>query len=198
MPLDWGGSGMRERGRVVGTRLLTMTDQDTRYLKTPLGRIAAQVFGDGPVDVLVRKPPWYPPVDLLRDDPRLVRFLERLSSFCRHIWFDDRGMGASDPIPHEDDRLHENIVAGALAVLDALAIERAVVLDLSGIVGALFAATHPERTTALVVVDPVARGRRAADYPHGLSDVEADARPTNVEEVWGTETMARLLAPSAT
>jgi hypothetical protein len=58
-----------------------MTDQETRYLKTPIGRITSQVLGDGPVDVLVRKPPWYPPVDLLGDDPRLVRFLERLSSF---------------------------------------------------------------------------------------------------------------------
>jgi class 3 adenylate cyclase len=113
------------------------------------------------------------------------------------VWFDDRGMGASDPIPHEEGRLHENLVAGALAVLDALAIGRAVVLDLSGILGALFAATHSERTTALVVVDPAAGGRRALDYPRGSSESAADARPTNVEEVWGTETMARLLAPSA-
>src|SRR6476660_2001443 len=107
-----------------------MTGQDARYLKTPLGRIASLAFGDGPVDVLVRKPPWFPPVDLLRDDPRLVRFLDRLSSFCRHVWFDDRGVGASDPIPREEDRLHEHIVADGLAVLDALAIERAVFLDL--------------------------------------------------------------------
>ena len=154
-------------------------------------------LGDGPVDVLVRKQPWFPPVDLLADDPRLVRFLERLSSFCRHVWFDDRGIGASDPIPHEEDRLHEHIVADALAVLDSLAIERAVFLDLSGIAGALFGATHPERTTALVVVDPVARGRRALRYPQGVSDVEADAGLANAEDFWGTETMARLLAPSA-
>ena len=88
-----------------------MTDESTRYLKTPLGRIACQVLGGGSVDVLVRKAPWFPPVDLLSDDPRLVRFLERLSSFCRHVWFDDRGIGASDPIPREEDRLHEHIVA---------------------------------------------------------------------------------------
>ena len=174
-----------------------MTDQGTRYLKTPLGRIACRVFGEGPVDVLVRKQLWFPPVDLLGEDPRLVRLLERLSSFCRHVWFDDRGVGASDPIPSEEDRLHEYVVADGLAVLDALAIERAVFLDLSGIAGALFAATHPERTAALVVVDPVARGRRALDYPYGFSEVEADARPGGAEDAWGTETMARLLAPSA-
>jgi class 3 adenylate cyclase len=162
-----------------------MLDDDVRYLRTPLGRIAAQIFGDGPVDVLVRKPPWYPPVDLLREDPRLVRFLERLSSFCRHVWFDDRGMGASDPIPRDEGRLHEHFVADWLAVLDALAIERAVLIDLSGIVGTLFAATHPERSTALVVIDPAARGRRALDFR------------TNVEDMWGTTTMARILAPSA-
>jgi hypothetical protein len=69
----------------------------TQYAQTRLGRIAYQAIGDGPIDVLVRMPAWFPPVDLLWEDVRLVRFLERLSSFCHHIWFDNRGLGASYP-----------------------------------------------------------------------------------------------------
>jgi hypothetical protein len=68
------------------------------------------VVGDGPVDVLVNRSPMFP-VDLVWDEPRLVHFLNRLCSFCRHIWFDMAGTGASDSIPHAEGRLAETVVA---------------------------------------------------------------------------------------
>jgi hypothetical protein len=63
------------------------------YAKTSAGRIGYQVVGAGPPDVLAVKPPVFP-IDLMWDEPRLVRFLTGLSSFSRHIWLDRRGMGS--------------------------------------------------------------------------------------------------------
>src|SRR5215218_7081580 len=102
------------------------------------------------------------PVDLMWDEPRLVRFLNGLSSFSRHIWFDPRGIGSSDPIAPVEGRLVESFVDDMIAVLDELGCERVVVLDTVGSSGAAlqFAATHPERTTALVLINPTARFRR--------------------------------------
>src|SRR6186713_1607100 len=71
-------------------------------------QIAYQVVGDGPIDVLVNRTTLFP-VDLMWDEPRLVHLLNRLSSFCRHIWFDPRGTGASDRVAHGDGRLVESV-----------------------------------------------------------------------------------------
>jgi hypothetical protein len=68
------------------------------YAKTSGGWISYQVVGAGPPDVLVTKPPFLP-VDLMWDEPRLARFLNGLSSFSRHIWFDSRGMPSRSRAP---------------------------------------------------------------------------------------------------
>ena len=61
---------------------------ETRFAKTAGGgHVAYQVVGDGPIDVLVTRPPVFP-IDLMWDEPTLAHFLNRMSSFCRHIWFD--------------------------------------------------------------------------------------------------------------
>jgi class 3 adenylate cyclase len=147
---------------------------ETRYARAvDGGGIAYQRVGDGPVDVLVSHSTYFP-VDLMWDEPRLVHFLTRLSSFCRHTWFDPRGTGASDWIPHAEGRLIESVVDDMAAVLDAVGVERAVILGLESPIGLLFAATHPERTAALVLVNPTARMRRAEDYPQGLPDRVVD------------------------
>jgi hypothetical protein len=70
---------------------------ETLYAETSGGRVAYQVVGPGPPDVLATKPPVLA-ADLMWDEPRLARFLNGLSSFSRHIWFDPRGTGSSDPI----------------------------------------------------------------------------------------------------
>jgi class 3 adenylate cyclase len=147
---------------------------ETRYATVEGGdQVAYQAVGAGPVDVLVIKQTF--PVDMMWEEPHLVRFLDRLTSFCRHIWFDPRGTGASDPIRNEDGRMPESFVDDMLAVVDDLGCERVAVLGLTVPVGVLFAASHPHRTTALVLADASARFRHADDYP-GLSDSEIDER----------------------
>jgi hypothetical protein len=65
---------------------------ETRYAKAAGSHVAYQVVGDGSIDVLVNGQLFFP-VDLMWDEPRLVYFLNRLSSFCRHVWFDRAGHG---------------------------------------------------------------------------------------------------------
>jgi class 3 adenylate cyclase len=149
-----------------------MNGVETRFAQSTRGEyVAYQVVGDGPIDVLVVRPAMFP-VDLMWDEPRLVHFLNRLSSFCRHIWFDARGTGASDPIPLSEGRLVENTTEDMLTVIDAVGCERVALLGLNVPTGLLFSASHPERTTANVLVNTTARVRRDDDYPEGLSEEE--------------------------
>jgi class 3 adenylate cyclase/pimeloyl-ACP methyl ester carboxylesterase len=146
---------------------------ETRYARTPGGdRVAFQVIGTGPLDVLVNRSPWFP-IDLMWDEPRLVFFLNRLSAFCRHIWFDARGTGASDAVGRSEGRLIDAVLEDMLAVVDAAGCERVALVDMAGgPSGVLFAATHPERTAALVLFNSAARLRAGDDYPIGLSEEE--------------------------
>ena len=152
-----------------------MTDvPETRYATAADGgRVAYQRLGDGPLDVLVNRSTFFP-VDLMWDEPRLAHFLNRLSSFCRHIWFDPRGTGASDSIPHTEGRLLESMVDDMVAVLDEVGLQRVALVGLGVPIGLLFAATHPERTSALVLVNSTARVRRADHYPEGTPEAILD------------------------
>ena len=125
------------------------------------------------------------------DTPGLVRFLDRLSSFSRHVWFDPRGRGASDPVPHVEERFDEAIVDDMLALVDHLGREQvALVGDMRPQI--LFAASHPERTKALVLLNACARTV--------LLRESSSASPTEyLEQVhsrWGTGASLDLLAPS--
>jgi class 3 adenylate cyclase len=169
---------------------------ETGYAKSSGGRIAYQVVGTGPPDVLAVKGPFLP-LDLMWDEPRLVRFLNGLSSFSRHIWFDSRGMGSSDPIAPVEGRLLESIVDDMIAVLDELGCERVIVLGPASDPAVQFATTHPERTSGLVLINPGARFRRADGYPEGVPEAAVDAVLAMVRDRWGTGEMASVLAPSA-
>lgn len=158
------------------------------------GYLAYQALGVGAVDVLVFGGGFFP-VDLMWDEPRLVHFLNRLSSFSRHAWFDPRGNGASDRVPHGEGRLYESSVDDAMAVLDDIGCERAAVLSLGTPTGLVFAATHPERTTALVLVNVSARMRSAADYPQGASEERIAQRIDALLQLDQSGTVAEL-APS--
>jgi class 3 adenylate cyclase len=167
---------------------------ETRFATASGGdQIAFQVIGEGPVDVLVTRHPLFP-IDLLWDEPRVVYFLNRLSLFCRHIWFDPRGMGASDRIARSEGRLAETMVEDMVAVMDAVGWERVPVLQLGGVgFNVLFAATHPERTSALVLVNAFVRTRRDDDFPQGFGDDEVDQR---VARMAGTGPTLELHAPT--
>src|SRR5687768_3429636 len=120
----------------------------TRYAKHDGVRIAYQVLGKGPVDLLV-VPGFISHLDLSWAMPSVTAMFRRLSSFSRLIIYDKAGTGISDPIGHVptlEDRMGE-----VHAVLDAAGSERTALLGLSegSLMSVLFAATYPERTRAL-------------------------------------------------
>jgi class 3 adenylate cyclase len=177
-------------------KLVLVTVPETLYAKTGGGWIGYQVVGAGPPDVLAVEPGFFS-VDLMWEEPRFVRFLHGLSSFSRHIWFDQRGTGSSDAIAPMEGRLVESDVDDMIAVLDALGCERVVVLGAIGPPALQFAATHPERTSGLALINPNARFGRADDYPAGLADQVLEAALATARERYGRGELLGLLAPSA-
>ena len=149
-----------------------MIAPETRFAQSERGWIAYQVVGDGPVTLLVCKPTSFP-VDLMWEEPAFVRFLTGLASFSRSIWLDPLGTGSSDAADEIEGRLLETHVESMLAVLEAVGCERAVVLGLAA-PALVFAATHPERTEALVLFNTAARLRRDDDYPQGMPNSLVD------------------------
>jgi pimeloyl-ACP methyl ester carboxylesterase len=126
---------------------------------------------------------------------------ERFALFSRLIMFDKRGTGLSDR-PRDLGPL-ETRMDDIRAVLDAVGAERTTLVGLGegGQTCALFAATYPERTEALVLVATPARVVRADDYPYGTSGDEWRAKLREIRERWGTreyfEATARAIDPSA-
>ena len=161
---------------------------ETRFADTSVGRIAYQVVGDGPIDVLVCHAAVFP-IDLMWDEPTLVQFLDRLSSFTRQIWFDPRGRGASDPLSHDEERFAESGADDMLALVDHLGCEQVAVLGLAAGPPILFAATHPERTKALIVFNASARVRPADDYPQGSPVDGMERWLSALRRNWGTGAM---------
>ena len=142
----------------------------TRYARCGDIDIAYQVFGDGPVDLVILPGPFIP-FDSIEAEPGLYRFHRRLASFARVIRFDQRGMGLSSrasldeigPAFWADD---------ALAVMDAVGSERATIFGsgFTAMSGMVLAAQHPDRVTSLVVINGSARVVWAPDYPVGAKE----------------------------
>jgi pimeloyl-ACP methyl ester carboxylesterase len=167
---------------------------ETRFARTAEGRVAYQVMGDGPIDIIVANA--ISPVDLLWDEPHLGALLTRLSSFSRHIWFDFYRVGASDWLPPAERRVFESNVNAMVAVLDDVGCDRAAVLSLHAHEGLLFAATHPQRRRALVVVNTFATLRRTDDQPEGWCDEVIDRRLATLDRPSLTIADPDFMAPS--
>ena len=139
---------------------------DTRYTHNGGVTLAYQVIGDGPVD-LVFVMGWVSNLEYFWSEPRFARFLRRLASFARVILFDKRGTGLSDRVPVDQLPTIEQRMEDLHAVMDAAESDRAVICGVSegGCMSAVFAATYPERTLALVMIGTYARRLWAPDYP---------------------------------
>jgi class 3 adenylate cyclase len=138
----------------------------TRYTKSGDVQIAYQVVGTGPPD-LVFVPGWVSNVDAAWDNLLVEPVLERLCAFCRVVLFDKRGTGASERdvgAPTLEERMDD-----VRAVMDATGLHKAALFGPSegGPMSILFAATYPERVTALILYGSGARGRGAPDYACG-------------------------------
>jgi class 3 adenylate cyclase len=161
---------------------------ETKYTKTEDGvYIAYQTVGDGPLD-LIYCPDWITHLEASWDYERHASFLRRLSSFSRLVLFDKRGIGLSDPVPPNDAPSLEAWMDDVRAVLDACGSGRPAILGYGhgGLMAMLFAATYPERTAALVLVNAYARLSRAPDYPWGYPQRVTDIAMARLESEWGT------------
>lgn len=167
-----------------------------RYARSGALFIAYQVFGTGPLDLVVA-PGYMSNVEQNWEWPAYARFLERLASFSRVILLDRRGTGLSDR--PAAGLTFDDLMDDIRAVMDDAGSERAAVLGGAegGPMCILFAASFPERTSALILATTYARRMRAPDYPFGLTP-EDDARVMAAyEQRWGREPMGiRALAPS--
>jgi class 3 adenylate cyclase len=170
---------------------------ETAYTKLGEQRIAYQVFGSGPPDLLLTAGS-FGHTDVLWDEPSAALFMRRLGSFCRVIRFDHRGTANSDPMPPEGLPLWESHGLEVEAVLDAAGSERAVILaGAGGGPGAvLFATTRPSRTAGLILYNSAAKFIASSDFPLGIAPEAADAMVSMYEQAWGTGALAALLAPS--
>jgi pimeloyl-ACP methyl ester carboxylesterase/class 3 adenylate cyclase len=187
-----------ERARALADRLARVGDDlagdevtakqpgapvETRYARSGSLSIAYQVVGKGPDVVFI--PGSLSHVELGWETPPAATMYRRLSGFSRMITFDKRGTGLSDrtaELPTLEQRMDD-----VRAVMDAADCERAAVVGISegGPMALLFAATYPERVSALVLWCTFARMAWAPDYPDGIDAEEAERSCDQIEEIWG-------------
>ncbi|MBA2569452.1 MAG: adenylate/guanylate cyclase domain-containing protein [Actinobacteria bacterium] len=169
----------------------------TRYAKSGELNIAYQVVGEGPLD-LVYVPGWVSNIELMWEEPGFARFLSRLASFSRLILFDKRGTGLSDRVPNDDLPNLEQRMDDVRAVMDAAGSAEAALIGHSegGNMCALFAATYPDRVTALVLVGCFAKRIRTVDYPWAPTSAEREETAQLVERAWPNALDLDTYAPS--
>jgi len=162
----------------------------TRYAKSGEVHIAYQVFGSGPID-LVLIPGFVSHIENYWEQPDFARWFLRLAGFARVVMFDKRGTGLSDRVgelPALDRSMDD-----ARAVMDAVGIERAALLGLSegGPLAVLFAATYPQRCRALVLYGAFARFSSWIPTAEGLN-----ALLEYISRAWGSGRSLVTFAPS--
>jgi pimeloyl-ACP methyl ester carboxylesterase len=165
------------------------------YAKSGEVHIAYQVIGSGAVD-LVFIPGLFSNLDHNWEEPGFAEFLRRLAAFSRLIVVDPRGTGLSDRAQRHPPM--EEQVDDMLSVLDSAASRSAAFFGFSqgGPIALLFAATHPERTRALVLYATYATPVWHEDYPWGRSAEWLDEFDRRIEREWGTGFFLPQIAPS--
>jgi len=160
---------------------------ETHYARSGDLNIAYQVVGEGSRD-LVYVPGWVSNIELMWEEPAMAHFLDRLASFSRLILFDKRGTGLSDRVSNDQLPTLEERMDDVRAVLDAVGSERAALFGHSegGNMCVLFAATYPERTTALITLGSFAKRRDPGDdYPWAPDADDREETAIDVERNWG-------------
>jgi class 3 adenylate cyclase len=174
------------------------TEVDVGYAMRGDARLAFRVRAGGP-HVIVWVPGWLSGQDL--EDPGTSSLLgplfERLSSFATSVSYDQRGTGLSDPVSLVDLPTLEGWADDLHAVLTAAGLEDVVLMGAgqAGAVAALYAATRPERTRALILINASAAIARSDDYDAGLTPEEYERHVEYIEHVWGTGRFVRAAMP---
>jgi len=168
---------------------------ETRYAQSGDLSVAYRVIGDGPLDLMLA-PGFVSHVEALWEWPEAARAFKRLASFSRLIVFDKREQGLSDRVGRPPTI--EEMVDDMVAVLDEVGSERTAVFGISegGAMALMFAASHPERCTHLVVWSGFARVTRAPDYPDGVTPEALRGMGDRIRREWGGPVALELWAPS--
>ena len=173
-------------------------ESETRWVAVGDADVAYRVLGDGPIDLLF----CYglgSHVEFNRQTPSVGEFFDRLATFSRLITFDRRGIGASDGVPRNAAPTWEEWAEDVGAVIDATQSQRPAIFAAidSGPMAILYAAMHPDRVSALVLLNTGARFIDADDYSIGTTKELADAFVRIVAESWGTPEFVAMANPSA-
>ena len=162
-----------------------VTDPKTRYARSGEVHIAYQALGEGARDLLL-VPGFVSHVEHFWEDPGVARFLRRLASFSRLIFFDKRGTGLSDRVPDSELPTLEQRMDDVRAVMDDVGSNRAALIAPSdaGAMATLFAATYPERTTGLILYGCFAASAKDPDYPWGMTSDELAEHDRTITERW--------------
>jgi class 3 adenylate cyclase len=164
---------------------------ETRYALNGDLRVAYRASREGPRDI-VFVPNWFTCCEALPELPSTQGWVEAMTSLGRLIFFDQPGTGVSDPVTAGARPTLEQWADSITAVLDELGSLEAVLVAYGGglATAALFAATHPSRTTALVALECFAD--MMAERIDGLTTTDLfDAWVA----VWGTGEVHHLLNP---
>ena len=173
-----------------------MIEPRIAYVKSRGVNVAYAVIGEDSQLDLVIVPGFVSHLEAALDFPPVQHGIRRLNRFARVITFDKPGTGLSDPVegvPTLEERMED-----LAAVLDAAEVERPALLGVSegAPMCALFAATHVDRVTALVMYGSYAKGSWAQDYPWAPTAQQAAAAAEVMEEAWGQGVWLDALAPS--
>lgn len=168
-----------------------------QYARSGEVHIAYQVVGEGPLDLLV-VPGWVSNIEASWEYRPFARFLDRLASFSRLILFDKRGTGLSDRVSDRELPTLEQRMDDVRAVMDAAHSRQAALFGYSegGPMSILFAATHPDRTTALICYGTYAKREWSEDYPWAPTPEARGRWLDMLEAEWGGVTDLDELAPS--
>ena len=169
---------------------------ETKYALNGDLQIAYRTSSTGDRDIVFASN-WYGNVEVVPELSSVRVFRDQITKLGRLIFYDQPGSGASDPISLERPPTLEQWTDSILAVLDAVGSRQAVIFanDTGFLTAAMFAATYPNRTSALIVMGGWARAFRADDYPWG---VPPDAFERGVERtylLWGTGELQHLINP---
>jgi pimeloyl-ACP methyl ester carboxylesterase len=168
----------------------------TRYARSGDLRIAYQVVGEGPLDIVL-VPAFLSNIEIAWEMPGVAGFLHRLSAFARLIVFDRRGTGMSDGVAGASPL--EEQMDDVRAVMAAAGSSQPALLSAAEGCGlaAMFAASHPAAARALVMLSPLARLARAPGYEWAPSRQQRAAMVERVVEHWGTSSTDQPWAMSA-
>ena len=169
---------------------------ETTYAMNGDLAVAYRTLGHGPIDLMFVGN-WFTNVEVITTVPYFGPFLADLSTIGRLIIFDQPGSGASDPVTFEALPSLEQWTDSIRVVMDAAGSERCALIALDGAfqAAALFAATYPARTSALISLSGYAATRKAEGYEIGFTDDQLGAIVDTYLKLWGTGEVQHLVNP---